>query len=147
MELNLKCVTSLANNRVPHAACGWGRYQYTRLSNCSRFSADAFACLHAGLRTTGVRAVGTIIGPVIGGLLVQPAELYPSRFSSTGFFARYVGRVWQTRCKIPKSQGAKLTCPPCRDAFHCRNASETQKRDSLPLDGYLFFPPLWCSCD
>ena len=38
----------------------------------------------------GTRAVGTIIGPAIGGLLVQPAVLYPSTFSPTGVFGRYV---------------------------------------------------------
>eukprot|EP00752_Nemacystus_decipiens_P005351 g4852.t1 len=37
----------------------------------------------------GSRAVGSIIGPIIGGLLAQPAVMYPSIFSSTGFFARY----------------------------------------------------------
>eukprot|EP00904_Undaria_pinnatifida_P010345 jgi/Undpi1/6440/HiC_scaffold_20.g08921.m1 len=37
----------------------------------------------------GSRAIGTIIGPVMGGLLAQPAVLYPSTFSSTGVFARY----------------------------------------------------------
>ncbi|CAM9676807.1 unnamed protein product [Ectocarpus sp. 6 AP-2014] len=37
----------------------------------------------------GSRAIGSIIGPTIGGQLVQPSTFHPSSFSSTGFFARY----------------------------------------------------------
>lgn len=37
-----------------------------------------------------------VIGPAIGGLLVQPAVLYPSTFSSTGLFARYVHTIRET---------------------------------------------------
>lgn len=37
----------------------------------------------------GSRAIGSIIGPTIGGQLAQPSIFHPSWFSSTGFFARY----------------------------------------------------------
>ncbi|CAM9838758.1 unnamed protein product [Ectocarpus sp. 8 AP-2014] len=37
----------------------------------------------------GTRAIGSIIGPTIGGQLAQPSIFHPSSFSSTGFFARY----------------------------------------------------------
>eukprot|EP00903_Cladosiphon_okamuranus_P010938 g10330.t1 len=37
----------------------------------------------------GSRAIGSIIGPVVGGLLAQPAVIHPSTYSSTGLFARY----------------------------------------------------------
>ncbi|CAM9503102.1 unnamed protein product [Ectocarpus sp. 4 AP-2014] len=37
----------------------------------------------------GTKAVGIVFGSAIGGLLVQPAEHYPSLFSATGVFGRF----------------------------------------------------------
>lgn len=48
-----------------------------------------FCIVGLALCLAGSRAIGSIIGPVIGGLLAQPAVIYPSKFSSTGLFARY----------------------------------------------------------
>lgn len=39
-------------------------------------------------RSAGTKAVGIVFGSAIGGLLVQPAEPYPSLFSATGVFGR-----------------------------------------------------------
>lgn len=57
------------------------------LTYLAPLSAPVNACSTLA-RSAGTKAVGIVFGSAIGGLLVQPAEHYPSLFSVTGGFGR-----------------------------------------------------------
>eukprot|EP00752_Nemacystus_decipiens_P005353 g4854.t1 len=71
----------------------------------------------------GSRGVGLVIGTAVGGLLAQPAILYPGTFSATGLFGRYP-------FLLPNLFGASVALLMLPLVFFCLPETRTRAKDA-----------------